>query len=601
MKLRGKMLSAFGMIVIIVLFSGIVGYMQMSSLYQAAYRVSTVTSPHADAMGEFLFKLTQANLQIEKIFSGVEDQSTIDDVKKYVQEAEWYLTALQEGGENEDYKLTAIEDFQLRDKLEDLKSSLVRFEHIIELRLVSIRNTGENSRSMYAAFDNLFTKMMYDAENLEREIKLNLGRSLEDMNKVVQFGTVALIISTIAGVIFSVLIALVFSSRITGRIEKIQKYSDRLASGDFSQNFHLKVRDEIGQIGTELNKVTSSLHGMLSEMKAVGENLNQTGLELSSNMEETAREVHQIGEHVNSIKSRILNLSASINESSASVEEIDRSIGSLDEMIESQSSSLSESSASVEEMVSNINSVTQNVGYMEESFNSLGDASKKGREVITETNESAKKIAGKSEALLETNSLIAGIASQTNLLAMNAAIEAAHAGDAGRGFAVVADEIRKLAENTSNKSKESAAFLNELKDLMDGLVGSSTALENSFDVVEERIAKVIGLSSEIKNSMEEQSAGSSQVLQALNEITDITTQVKNGSTEMRAGSQTVLQEMQNILQNANEVKQSIEEIAEGSSEINKAVRHVNELSESNRKYVKTMDSQIDQFKLTKDE
>ncbi|MDY7028656.1 MAG: methyl-accepting chemotaxis protein [Spirochaetota bacterium] len=597
MKLRGKMLSAFGVIVIIVVFSGVVGYMQIRTLYNAAFEVSTVTTPRADVMKDFLLTLTKANLQIERIFSGVESIDSIDEVKNLIKKSEFYVQALLEGRRIDEYNLTAIEEPELRSDLESLLSSLVRFEHILELRLVSARNKESGSEATYEAFDRLFTQMMYESVALEASIRLDVTRSLAEMEQVVEFSTMILLGAVLAGVILSILIALSFSTRIVKRIEKIHVFTDRIAAGDFTENVYLKVKDEIGQIGNQLNNVTDSLHRMLSEVRDSGENLNQTGLELSSNMEETAREVSQISGHIESIRTRILELSASINESSASLEEIDRSIGSLDEMIETQSSSVSESSASVEQMVSNIKSVSQNVGFMEESFQSLEYASRQGREVVNETNDSVKKIADKSEALLETNTLIAGIASQTNLLAMNAAIEAAHAGDAGRGFAVVADEIRKLAENTAGKSKESTVFLKELKELMDSLVVSSSSLEKSFDVVEERIGKVMNLSSEIKSSMEEQSAGSSQVLQALTQITDITSEVKSGSTEMRSGSQVILQEMQNILKGANEVKQSIEEISQGTAEIDRAVQHVNELSERNREFVKNMDSQIERFKL----
>jgi len=601
MKLRGKMLSAFGLVVIIVLFNGIVGLVQIRTLYRAAYNVSTVTVPHADAMQEFLLTITRTNLAVEKIFSGAESVDSIDEIKQEVTKAELYIQTLLSGGNIEGYTLTAVEEEELRAELEDLLSSLVRFEHILELRMVSARNQEEDSASMYEAFDRLFTQMMFDSKAVEAGIKKHVTASLGEMNNGVRFGTFSLIGATITGVLMSLLIALIFSSRITGRIEKLHIYGGQVASGDFTRKITLKVRDEIGEIGTQLNNISRSLREMLMEIRRAGENLNETGLELSSNMEETAQAVRLIGEHVGSIKGRILDLSSSINESSASIEEIDRSIGSLDEMIETQASSVTESSASVEQMVSNIQSVTQNVGHMEESFGSLNDASKTGRDMMTETNDSVRQIAQKSEALLETNSLISGIASQTNLLAMNAAIEAAHAGEAGRGFAVVADEIRKLAENTSGKSKESAVFLNDLKGLMDRLVVSSEKLENSFDLMEERIGKVMHLSSEIKNSMEEQSAGSSQVLQALTQITEITSQVKNGSSEMRSGSRTVLQEMQNILQNANEVKQSIEEISLGTAEIDRAVGHVNQLSEQNRDYVTKMDQQIERFKLDEDE
>lgn len=599
MNIRGKMLSAFGIVVIIILFSGIMGYQQIGRLYQSSRKVALVTVPHARAMQDFALSVTTAHLWIEEIMAGAESRDQLDKVHDKFDQAHWYIKALKEGGSNEKYQLEPVGNEELEAALDSLTHKLDRFIRTVNVRMELDKDDVNALAMADETFDRQFSQMMSEGEAVEAQITGHVETSLAEMQQTAMNGKMMLLGATVAAVFFSLLIALLLSGSISRRIKNLFQFSGQLADGDFSNTVALKGRDEIGMIGDSMNNVSHSLHSMVSDVQEVSGNLTDTSLELSSNMDETSTAVNQITGHLDAMRNMILNLSASIEESSASMEEIDRSIGSLDEMIETQSSNVTESSASVEQMISNVKSVTQNVVNMEESFNSLKNASQKGRTVLNENNNAVNKIAEESAALLETNQIIAGIAGKTNLLAMNAAIEAAHAGDAGRGFAVVADEIRKLAEDTSVKSKESGSFIKNLKTLMDQMVESADKLVQAFDEVERRIGGAVNLSSEIKNSMEEQSAGSSQVLQALSQISDITSQVKNGSTEMRTGSQAILGEMQNVKDNTQEVQQSIEEIAQGSNEINRAISHVNELTENNKSYVDTLKASMQKFKLKK--
>ena len=597
MKIRGKMLSAFGVVVIVILFSGAVGFLQIERLNSSARDVALVNIPYARVMQDYALTVTTAHLWIEEIMAGTEEQRQKQAVDTLFEEAQWYIKALKEGGSNEKYNIEPIHDKELRTALDSLKHKLDRFVRTVEVRFELAERNDDALAVADETFDRQYSQMMSEAQAVEAQIAADVEASMADMSETAQAGKLLLTSSTVLGVLFSLLIALFFSGRMSRRIWKLFAFSGKLAEGDFSDTVHLKSSDEIGMIGESMSNVSHSLHSMVSEVQTVTGNLTDTSLELSTRMMQPTTAVNQISGHLETMRSLVVNLSASIEESSASLEEIDRSIGSLDEMIENQSSSVTESSASVEQMVSNIQSVTQNVVNMEESFTSLKSASQKGRSVLDQNSSAVNRIADESSALLETNQIIAGIAGKTNLLAMNAAIEAAHAGESGRGFAVVADEIRKLAEDTSVKSKESANFIKNLKTLMDGMVSSSDELVKSFDEVEQRISRVVNLSSEIKSSMEEQSAGSTQVLEALSQINDITSQVKNGSTEMRTGSQAIIGEMENVKNNTQDVRQSIEEIAQGSTEINKAVHHVNELSERNKNYVATLEGEMKKFKL----
>ncbi|MCL2293364.1 MAG: methyl-accepting chemotaxis protein, partial [Spirochaetes bacterium] len=201
----------------------------------------------------------------------------------------------------------------------------------------------------------------------------------------------------------------------------------------------------------------------------------------------------------------------------------------LRDYVHNQASAVSKSSASIEEMVANINSVTSTLTKNAHSVEELEKASDIGRAGLNGVADDIKEITRESESLLEINSVMANIASQTNLLSMNAAIEAAHAGEFGKGFAVVADEIRKLAENSSKQSKTISAVLKKIKGSIDKIIKSTSDVLNKFQTIDSGIKTVAENEYNILRAMEEQSQGSKEVLEAIDEVNKITQQVENAA------------------------------------------------------------------------
>jgi len=204
----------------------------------------------------------------------------------------------------------------------------------------------------------------------------------------------------------------------------------------------------------------------------------------------------------------------------------------LNANVSEQAAAVTESAAAIEEMVANIQSVTSALSKNAQQVTELQSASEVGHNGINEVVTDIRGIASESESLLEINSVMANIASQTNLLSMNAAIEAAHAGEAGRGFAVVADEIRKLAESSSKQSKTISSVLKTIKASIDKITKSAENVLNRFDTIDGGIKTVAEQERGVLNAMEEQRHGSEQVLQAIGQVSDITQRVKNDAQQM---------------------------------------------------------------------
>jgi methyl-accepting chemotaxis protein len=265
--------------------------------------------------------------------------------------------------------------------------------------------------------------------------------------------------------------------------------------------------------------------------------------------------------------------------------------------VEHQSTSVSQSSSAIEQMLANINSVTQTLVKNAANVKELMEASEVGRTGLQEVAADIQEIARESEGLLEINSVMESIASQTNLLSMNAAIEAAHAGEAGKGFAVVADEIRKLAESSGEQSKTISTVLKKIKTSIDKITVSTDNVLNKFEAIDGGVKTVSDQEENIRNAMEEQGAGSKQILEAIGLLNEITQQVKGGSVEMLEGSREVIQESKNLELVTQEITGGMNEMATGADQINIAVNRVNEISGQNKENIDVLVREVSRFKV----
>ena len=276
--------------------------------------------------------------------------------------------------------------------------------------------------------------------------------------------------STLFGLAMLLLDSFVQSRGTVRRINDLKFFSDSIAQKDYAdKKITIRSRDEFGLLAKDLNVFHDVTRDMLLQIdETVLESLkNADGL--STNMNQTSGIVDDIVENVNSIKDKIAGQSKVVDESYFTINEMIKKIEGLNNSVEIQVSGIANSSAAVEEMVQNIRSVTEILERNSDTVTSLGKESETGRQKIYESVKLAETIIEHSAGLLEATSIIQNIASQTNLLAMNAAIEAAHAGESGKGFAVVADEIRQLADN----SKETA---NNIQQISQGVIRSVEAL-----------------------------------------------------------------------------------------------------------------------------
>ena len=397
----------------------------------------------------------------------------------------------------------------------------------------------------------------------------------------------------------SLLIVFFIISRI---IKPIQIASDALkdiaqGEGDLTVRLPVHGNDEITLLSDYFNQTIAKIG---SSIKSVGENsaeMTGIGSELASSMTETASAVHQISANIDGIKQQAMTQAASVSETASTVEQIMRTIKQLNGSIENQSASVAESSAAVEQMVSNISSIAQTLDKTNEVIKSLAQATADGKETVINSSTVTQKIAEESGGLLEASNVIQHIASQTNLLAMNAAIEAAHAGEAGKGFAVVADEIRKLAEESSTQGKTITATLKVLSGEIDALSASAKTAEEKFNTIFALSDQVKDMSRRLMDAMREQENGSREVLTAIRDINTVTNEVNDGSAEMLKGSENVAQEMHKLDELTRIITDSMNEMASGAVQISNAVQDVQEISQKNKHSIESLAAEVKKFKV----
>lgn len=424
------------------------------------------------------------------------------------------------------------------------------------------------------------------------EEKLQLSEFEKIITKQISFSVLMVVISCLVFVLAIMKVFIRPIMRITSNFRDISE-----GEGDLTARLTVSGSDEIAQLSEYFNRTLEKIRTAISHVKTNANGMQVLGESLAGNATNTASDISHIITNIDGVNERIAAQSDGVNQAADAVNTITENISQLDSMIEKQSASVSDASSAVEEMIGNIESVNSSMDKMAESFTLLAKNTDTGVTKQKDVNARIQQIEEESKMLHEANLAISNIASQTNLLAMNAAIEAAHAGEAGKGFAVVADEIRKLSETSSQQSKTIGLQLGSIKDSISSVVVASTEASSAFAMVSGKLSETEQLVQQIKGAMEEQQEGSRQITDALHRMNDSTGEVRRASKDISARNEFILDEMQKLRSSSETMRQGVEEISNGAHRIGESGTELARNSNDVRDAIEDISSQISMFKV----
>ena len=456
---------------------------------------------------------------------------------------------------------------------------------------------GNDVRALEDTSNLVFFEKKCELANKEWTIVVTLEESeFLEISRDLRFNSVfgGLIVALIL-VICELLIIRV----IIKKFDAIKANIDNLNSGDKDLTKRLEVlhNNEISKIKVSVNDFIGNLQDTVKGIGDANQNLKDIFNKVKERLDESKLQMNNIYDEIQIATTTLSNEDRCVVNTSESVNQISENIKALNEMIFTQASAISQASSSIEEMIGNISSVSDFVGRMANEFGALNSATVEGMEKNKIVNELLQVVLSQSKSLQETNTIISTISSQTNLLSMNAMIESAHAGDAGKGFAVVAEEIRKLADTSATQSKSIGENLKKISEYISKVVESATISNQAFELVAAKTSNTSELVESIKQAMDEQSAGSKQLLEALALMKNISSNVQTSSKEIEEGANEIVSSVVSLKQSSATMSSNFNRIVNTTNSTKSTTESIQVLAEEMSSAVDNISKKIDEFKV----
>jgi methyl-accepting chemotaxis protein len=370
-----------------------------------------------------------------------------------------------------------------------------------------------------------------------------------------------------------------------------------IASGncDLTRRIDVHNKTEIGEMIADINLFIDMLKKIIGDLKVRQDELTAISQSMTATSVESASSITQIMANIESVHRQSTQQLESVGTTDRVIDTSIAKIGSLGKMIETQVSFIQDSSASIEGMMEKLGSVSRSVSQMSAQFSTLEKVTDEGTKKQALVTSKVAEIAEQSRLLKEANEVIAKIASQTNLLAMNAAIEAAHAGESGAGFSVVADEIRHLAETSSSQSKNIRGEIKNIQTSIDEVVVASEDSNRAFGAVLAQIQQTGTLVENYSATMQSQQQEIQSVSGSLKKMQEATLAVQTESESLITETASIKTEVEKVKEASAMIEASMDEMGIGAGEINASAHDVSNLAVTTKDTVQRMNEIVEKF------